>query len=319
MIITFTANPSLDRTATLDEPLARGSVHRARSVIVEPGGKGVNVARALHYAEQEVRALLPAAATDPILQAIMALGLPYQAVATDNQVRTNITLTEPDGTTTKINEPGPNLTHAQMAACTDLLLHTATHASWVVLSGSLPPGAPDDWYARLVGALQPLGCRVAVDTSGAPLQALIDALPRTACELIKPNSEELAQLTGADAAWLESSAASGDARPVVQAARGLQHRGITSVLATLGSAGAVLVTAAGAWYARAEPIAVKSTVGAGDSSLAGFIFAQVTGRNPAGCLQTAVAYGAAAAGLAGTAVPHPKDVHLDAVTVTRIG
>jgi len=317
MIITFTPNPSLDRTVLLDRQLTRGAVHRAESVTVESAGKGINVARVLHAAGQEVLALLPAGPSDPILSGLTDT-LPHRAVAITDRVRTNITLTESDGTTTKVNEAGPTLTADQVAACTAMILEEAAGAGWVALSGSLPPGAPVYWYAQLVAALTPLGCLVAVDTSDAPLQALVDALPASACDLIKPNSEELAQLTGADAEWLESSARAGDPRPVVAAARSLVDRGIGAVLATLGGAGAVLVTAEGAWYAQAPAITVRSTVGAGDSSVAGYILAAAAGARPARRLQSAVAHGSAAAGLPGTSLPRPGDVNLDAVTVTRI-
>jgi len=317
MIITFTPNPSLDRTVLLDRPLTRGAVHRAEAVTVEAAGKGINVARVLHHAGQDVRALLPAGPTDPIL-AGLAGSLPHRAVAIDNRVRTNITLTEADGTTTKVNEAGPTLTDAQVADCTAMILEEAAGAAWVALSGSLPPGAPVDWYARLVAALAPLGCKVAVDTSDAPLEAIIDALPGSACDLIKPNSEELAQLTGADAETLESSARAGNPRPVIDAARSLVDRGIGAVLATLGGAGAVLVTTEGAWFAQAPRITVRSTVGAGDSSVAGYILAAVRGADPGSRLQSAVAHGSAAAGLPGTTLPRPDDVHPDAVLVTRI-
>lgn len=318
MIVTFTANPSLDRTATLDRPLTRGGVHRVDSVTVEAGGKGVNVARVLHDAGQEVLAVLPAGSSDPIVAALRATGLPHAAVEISGTVRTNLTLTEADGTTTKINEPGPTLTDSQVDAAAARLLAAADGAAWVALSGSLPPGAPVDWYARLVTALKPLGCLVAVDTSDAPLQAVVDALPGAAFDLVKPNSEELAQLTGEDPIWLEASAKRGDPRPVAAAARSLHERGVSAVLATLGAAGAVLVTAEGSWYAEAPSIPVRSTVGAGDSSVAGYILAAVAGASPERRLATAVAHGSAAAGLAGTTLPKPGDVDPDAVVIHPI-
>lgn len=318
MIVTFTANPSLDRTATLDRPLARGEVHRVESVTVEGAGKGVNVARVLFDAGQDVLALLPAGPSDPILPALAAIGLPHESVAISEAVRTNLTLTEADGTTTKINEPGPTLSPAQVTACTELVLRAAEGADWVVLSGSLPPGAPVDWYARLATALRPLGCKVAVDTSDAPLEALVAALPAAAFDFIKPNSDEIAQLTGGDAKELEAAARRGDPRPVADAARALLDRGVGAVLVTLGAAGAVLVTAEGAWYAPAPDIPVRSTVGAGDSSVAGYILAEVAGAEPALRLRTAVAYGSAAAGLPGTTLPKPGDAHPDAAVSRSI-
>ncbi len=319
MIVTLTANPSLDRTATLDRPLARGEVHRVSSVTVEPGGKGINVARVAHYAGHPVRAILPAGLGDPILRGLDELRVPYRTVSLAVSVRTNLTLTETDGTTTKINEPGPTLDATSVEQLAHLLVLESERADWVVLSGSLPPGVPADWYADLVRALRPWGGRIAVDTSDAPLLALAAQFPSAAPDLLKPNSEELAQLTGVDPELLEAAAAAGDPSACVEAARSLLARGVGAVMATLGAAGAVLVTAEGAWHATPPPITLRSTVGAGDSSVAGYVLAHTRDLNPPDRLRLAVAYGSAAASLAGTALPRPEQLNTAAVTVTAVG
>jgi 1-phosphofructokinase len=318
MIVTLTANPSLDRTVPLDRPLARGEVHRAGEVTVEPGGKGINVSRVLHYAGHPVRAVLPADPGDPILRGLDELRLPYRTVPLAGQVRTNLTLTEPDGTTTKINEPGPTPTAETIEALARLLVLESERADWVVLSGSLPPGVPAAWYADLVTALRPWGCRIAVDTSDAPLLALAAAFPDAAPDLIKPNSEELAQLTGADPEALEAAAAAGDPSASVAAAQSLVDRGVGAVLVTLGAAGAVLVTAEGAWQATPPSIVVRSTVGAGDSSVAGYVLAETRGLPAADRLRLAVAYGSAAASLDGTQLPKPDQISTAEVRVTAL-
>ena len=187
------------------------------------------------------------------------------------------------------------LTEAQLAAAAALLLDRARGAEWVVLSGSLPPGAPDNWYATLTPSLKRLGCKVAIDTSGAALDAVVDALPGAAFDLIKPNSDELAQLTGGDSSAFEAAARDGDLGEIVKAARALQVRGVANVLVTLGGAGAVLVNAQGAWAATSPKVPVLSTVGAGDSSVAGFLLAEVAGRSPGDCLANATTYRSAAA------------------------
>ena len=189
---------------------------------------------------------------------------------------------------------------------------------WVVLSGSLPPGLPDHWYSDMVAALKAHGCKVAVDTSDAPLTALADRLEHAAPDLIKPNSEELAGLVGVTAESLEDAVTRGDAGPVVAAARLLIDRGVGAVLATLGAAGAVLVNADGGWLATPPPITPRSTVGAGDSSLAGYVRADVLGADAPGRLQMAVAYGSGAAALPGSALPTPAQINLDDVAVTSV-
>ncbi len=318
MIVTVTPNPGIDRTVTLASPLARGAVHRVQSVSSEPGGKGVNVARALALAGIDTVAVLPARPGDPFLALLDAAGVPAAPVPVGGAVRTNLTITEPDGTTTKLNEPGALLDAAALTALTSAVLDRAAAASWVVLSGSLPPGVPDDWYADIVARLHDLTCRVAVDTSEGPLSALAAAFDHAAPDLIKPNSEELAGLSGRSADELETAVRQGDPAPVVSAARDLVRRGVGAVLATLGAAGAVLVDGAGAWIAAPPPITPRSTVGAGDSSLAGYLRAAVNGADGLRRLQMAVAYGSAAAALPGSALPSPAQLDLDAVHVSAI-
>ncbi len=311
-VVTLTANPSLDRTLSLPAPLERGAVARLAPSSTEPGGKGVNVARAVSAAGGDVVCVLPAADDDPIVRALHGLGLRLATVPVSALVRTNYTLTEPDGTTTKLNEPGTALDDATRAALTDALHEHAAGARWVVLSGSLPPGTPLDWYATLVAALRDTGVRIAVDTSEAPLLALLAAGPASAPDLLKPNTEELAQLAG-----VAEEDVLADRDVALAAVRTLHDRGVAEVLLTLGGDGALLSTAdGGLWSALPPRITVRSTVGAGDSSLAGYLLADLAGADPAERLRTAVAYGSASASLPGSAVPTPAQVDGAAVRVT---
>ena len=305
MIVTVTPNPSIDRTVTLATPLTRGTVHRVASVTTEAGGKGVNVARALTLAGVDAVALLPAPAADPLLAALYGAAVPFRCVPTVQAVRTNLTITENDGTTTKLNEPGAALDAAALEALTQSVVAIAESASWVVLSGSLPPGMPDSWYADIVAALAPFPCRVAVDTSEGPLTALVNSFDRAAPDLIKPNAEELAGVLGFSPQALEAAVAQGDPEPVVSAARRLIDQGVGAVLATLGAAGAVLVDDNGSWLATPPPIMPRSTVGAGDAALAGYVRAEVGGADPPQRLRMAVAYGSAAAALPDRRCPAP--------------
>ena len=318
MIVTVTPNPSIDRTVTLTGPLTRGAVHRVSSVTSEPGGKGVNVARALTLAGLDAIAVLPAPTNDPLISSLTASAVPFSCVPTAAPVRTNLAITEHDGTTTKLNEPGAPLDSAALDAFTMAVIAAAESASWVVLSGSLPPGVPDHWYAHMAALLAPYPCRVAVDTSDGPLAALVDGLDRAAPDLIKPNAEELAGVLGYSPRALEAAVAQGDPEPVVDVARQLVDRGVRAVLATLGAAGAVLVDQTGSWMAAPPPVVARSTVGAGDASLAGYLRADVGGAVPPERLQMAVAYGSAAAALPGSALPRPAQIDLNAVRVTPI-
>lgn len=311
-VVTLTANPSLDRTLDLPGPLDRGAVTRLGASHTEPGGKGVNVSRAVAAAGVEVVSVLPAADDDLIVRALRDLGLSLASVPIDSPVRTNYTLTEPDGTTTKLNEPGARLDEPTLEALQRALLDHARTASWVVLSGSLPPGAPRDWYATLVRALRSTGARIAVDTSEEPLLALLAAGPDSVPDLLKPNTEELAQLAG-----LPEEAVTSDPEAALAAVTALHRRGVAEVLLTLGADGALLSTAdGGLWSARPPRVTVRSTVGAGDCSLAGYLLADLAGAAPADRLRSAVAYGAASAALPGSAVPTPAQVDPAGVTVT---
>ena len=310
-VVTLTANPSLDRTLTLPGPLERGAVARLGTSSTEPGGKGVNVARAVAAAGCDVVSVLPAADDDPIVSALHHLGLRLATVPVTVPVRTNYTLTEPDGTTTKLNEPGAPLDDATRAALAGALHEHAAGARWVVLSGSLPAGTPVDWYSQLVAALRDTGARIAVDTSEAPLLALLGAGPDAAPDLLKPNTEELAQLAGTTEAAL-----SADPAALLAAVDSLHARGVGQVLLTLGADGALLSSADGErWSASPPTVTVRSTVGAGDSSLAGFLLADLAGAGPADRLRTAVAYGSGSAALPGSAVPTPDQVDPSAVAV----
>jgi 1-phosphofructokinase len=320
MIVTLTANPSLDRTVELGAPLLRGEVQRAVSVRQESGGKGVNVARALRASGLDTLAVLPGDPSDPVVAGLAATGVPYAALPIGAPLRSNVALTEPDGVTTKVNEPGPELSLALQEALLALLVDRARGASWVVLAGSLPPGVPEDFYAtaaeRLRSSADGSAPKIAVDSSGAPLAASLAGRP----ELLKPNADELAELAGLVGLQDTGTPAELEASPALaaKAARALVDAGVGAVLATLGSKGAVLVTRDGAWHATHPPIRAVSTVGAGDSSLAGYLLADSTGADAEGRLRQAVAHGAAAASLPGSTVPAANQTTPSAVTVTAL-
>ncbi|MFE5671042.1 1-phosphofructokinase family hexose kinase [Agromyces sp. NPDC056523] len=314
MIVTLTVNPSLDRTVELEHALERGEVQRMARNVEEPGGKGVNVTRALVAAGAASIAVLPGRADDPLVIALASAGVPVATVPIAARLRSNVTITEPDGVTTKLNELGPELTEAEQRALIAAVVAQAADASWLVLAGSLPPSLTPDFYVRVVREARAAGvaARIAVDTSGGPLAALVDS--GEPVDLIKPNGEELAELAGEpDADALES-----DPERVAEVAATLVPRGIRSALVTLGSKGAVLVGEGRGWFAPAPRIVPRSTVGAGDSSLAGFLLAVTEGAAPERALAQAVAHGAAAASLPGSAVPSRELADASAITVIRI-
>jgi len=180
-----------------------------------------------------------------------------------------------------------------------------------VVAGSLPPGLPDDALAVLVRAVRArhgADVRIAVDSSGVPFTALLQSGERI--DLVKPNAEELAEVVGGDPEEYER-----DLDAAVAGAQRLRRKNVGTVLLTLGSAGAVLVSDEGAFAAAAPKIVARSTVGAGDSSLAGYLLAEVAGAAPEQRLAQAVATGAAAAALPGSDVPALDHTDPTAVSV----
>lgn len=298
MIVTVTLNPSVDRTVEIAR-LERGRVVRATGSGIHPGGKGVNVTRALLANGFDSVALLPLGGADGrrLAELLDQDDVAHVAVPVHGETRSNITVAEPDGTTTKLNATGEALLPEELDAVVARLLEITTPGDWVVLCGSLPPGVDDDVYAATTQTLRAAGMHVVVDTSGPALTAAIAATP----DLIKPNAEELAEAVGRPVTTL------GEA---VEAARELRERGVGTVVISLGGAGAVLVDGDGVLAGTSHAAEVRSSVGAGDCFLAGFLSARDRGREAA--LTTALAYGAAAVQLPGSQVPTPHDVDLTA-------
>ncbi|MFE9555877.1 1-phosphofructokinase [Streptomyces sp. NPDC006692] len=301
MILTVTPNPSLDRTYEVPG-LVRGDVLRATGERMDPGGKGVNVSRAVAAAGHRTVAVLPLGGAPGALVAELLgdQGIEVARVPVAGHTRSNIAVAEPDGTLTKINAPGPELTAAESELLLDAVRRHSGRADWIACCGSLPRGLAPQWYADLVARAHAAGAKVALDTSGPSLLAALRERP----DVVKPNAEELAQAVGRPLATI------GDA---VKAAEEVRELGAGAVLASLGADGQLLVTASGTYFGQAPVATVRSNVGAGDASLAGFLAAG--GEGP-GALSAAVAHGAAAVQLPGSVMPAPGDLDLAAVTVT---
>ena len=245
---------------------------------------------------------------DRLAELLGGLGVEVGAVPVAGGVRSNITVAEPDGTTTKLNEPGPVLSETEQKALVDAVLELAGPGTWVVGSGSLPRGVPDSFYADLVAAVHSAGAKVVIDSSGAAMAEVLAAGGRGGAlpDLVKPNREELAEAVGRPLRTL------GD---VVAAATELQRSGVPAVLASLGADGAVLVTADEVMHGEARIAAPVSTVGAGDAGLAGYLSRAADGASPRDCLTAALGWGSAATSLPGSRMPAPDDVAAIVVTV----
>jgi tagatose 6-phosphate kinase len=245
MIVTVTPNAALDVTYTVDS-LVPGAVHRARDVRHRAGGKGVNVARVLHALGADVRAVTTAGgATGAEFAADLgAAGLPADLVPIAGETRrTTTVLSTVDGSVTLLNEPGTELSATEWALLAERVRRREPEV--LVCSGSLPPGAPPDGYARLLA-----GTTSVLDTSGAALLAGLAGRPA----VVKPNLEELREATGL-------------ADPVA-AAQELRKAGAGAVVVSLGADGLLAVTAAGTWRATPSSVLTGNSTGAGDAVVA---------------------------------------------------
>jgi len=297
VIVTVTLNPSLDRTLQVEQ-LERGAVLRTSAPTLEPGGKGVNVTRVLAANSVASVAVLPVGGGEgaELSRLLEAAGVHAHFVPVKARTRSNITVAESDGTVTKLNEPGFPLTLDDVATLTQVLRTVVSPGDWVVLSGSVPPSFEAEQFSALVESLTASGAHLAIDTSGDALVASLAARPR----LIKPNRDELAELVGRPVDCIAD---------VVAAAEEVRGRGIEYVLTSLGADGAVLVGPAGVLVGESHVSIPRSTVGAGDCFLAGYLKKFSRDENDLeGALIEALAWGAAATSLPGTAVPGPGDI-----------
>jgi 1-phosphofructokinase len=304
MIVTVTPNPSVDLTLEIPT-LVRGAVHRITGQHQEPSGKGVNVTRALTNNDVASLAVLVIGGPEgtELERLLQAEGVAYVTVRIADSVRVNISLTEADGTATKINAIGPILGDDETRELLTAAAAASEGADWVLGSGSLSRGLNVDFYAHLGTAVRAGGARFALDSSGPALVAGLAARP----DVIKPNLEELSEAVGRPLVTV------GD---TVAAARALMTLGAQSVAVSLGRDGALLVDSHGVMHASASVTNPKSTVGAGDALLAGYLAGSLSHEGDrAGALREAVAWGSAAVGVEGSHVPVITDADRAAVVL----
>ncbi|MFF9853597.1 1-phosphofructokinase family hexose kinase [Streptomyces litmocidini] len=256
MILTVTLNTALDLTYRVPALTPHAS-HRVTQVIERPGGKGLNVARVLAALGYETVATgFAGGATGATLRDLLAehSTVRDELVGTAGPTRRTVAVVDTaSGDTTQLNEPGPTVTAAEWAAFRTRFTALLDGARAVALCGSLPPGIHVGAYAELVRLARTAGVPVLLDTSGEPLRRGIAARP----DLVKPNADELAQLTGA--------------REPHRATRDARRRGARAVVSSLGPEGLLAATPEGVWRA-APPAAVRGNpTGAGDSAVAGLL------------------------------------------------
>jgi 1-phosphofructokinase family hexose kinase len=283
MIITVTLNPALDKTLQVPN-FTPGRRHRTVDQVTMPGGKGVNVARAIKRLGQPVIAtgLAGGATGTRIVEALNDEAVLNAFVRIRDESRTNTAVLDPTtGLQTEINERGPAVTPQELELFGEKLLYLAKGASMCVFAGSLPRGMDPAVYAELVRDVQRLGVTTVLDTDGEPLRVAMRAEP----DIILPNELEAEELVGQEFNDVEDRA---------QAVIEMTRLGAREAIMTVrdGCYAHVLDDGPALYRVTVPEQEARSRIGSGDAFLAGYVAARYTGRPPVECLRYGVACGA---------------------------
>ena len=260
MITSISLNPSIDRTLTVDN-FAAGRLNRVISSSDVAAGKGINVALTFSALGLDVECIgfMYRDSASLFERRLMVNSTAYDFIWCEGSARTNIkVLDRSSGVVTELNESGQTIEPEKLTEMVEMVTRHAENSDYLVLSGSLPPGCPDDYYRTLIGAVEGLGCRCVLDADGERLRYGLEAKPF----MIKPNRFELETMAGRS---LESIS------EIRDVARGYIDMGVEVVAVSLGEEGAMILRGDDALYAPRLNIEVKSTVGAGDSMVAGLV------------------------------------------------
>lgn len=281
VVATVTLNPAIDQTVQVDG-FRVGEVNRVGEVRQNAGGKGVNVASALADLGAHVVAtgLLGRENAGIFEELFRAKSIDDRFLRVDGATRVGLKIVDRScHQVTEVNFPGMAPASRDLATLLATLKELARPGSWFALSGSLPPGVPVGIYADMVASIHERGGRVLLDTSGEPLRHALARRP----DIVKPNQSELEQLTGTAMSGLED---------VAKAASGLIAQGAGLVAVSMGARGALFARGEERLLATPPAVAVQSTVGAGDTMVAGLLLASVLGHDLSDTARLATACGA---------------------------
>ncbi|MBQ3556672.1 MAG: 1-phosphofructokinase family hexose kinase [Oscillospiraceae bacterium] len=294
-IITLTLSPAFDMHCSGEVMLNHENLIQME--LCQAGGKGVNISRALvnaGYANTAVL-LLGEENADSFLRSLSADGVRAEVVSVPGRIRENITIHTPDGKETRISFPGFAVESDALSKVTALLEGKLNKDSALTMTGRVPEGMELNEVKTFLQRAAEQGAKVVVDSRSFDLDDLLEVKPW----LIKPNQEEISTYLGENIDSIEQAA---------KAAVVLHEKGIANVMVSMGGLGAVLACDAGVFHAEVPQVEVRSTIGAGDSSVAGFLAAAGKGADAAECLRLAVAFGTAACMTEGTLPPQRADI-----------
>lgn len=307
-IVTITPNPAVDLSTAVDKIVPvyklRGAWQRR-----DPGGGGINVARVIKRLGGDVSAIYPVGGTtgDLLRKLVEQEGVASQTFAIADETREDFFVSEVStGQQYRFILPGPKLAEGEWRECLNLLSRTEPFPRFVVASGSLPGGVPDDFYARVARIAKQRGARMVLDTSGPALAAAV----AEGVYLIKPNLREMRALTNSEPSGADEWESA--AKTIVQSGK------VAAIALTMGHLGAVLMTQDR--VLRAPPIAITplSAVGAGDSFLGALVYRLAQGADLEDAFRLAAAAGAAALLNPGTELCRADDVrHLAEAVILK--
>lgn len=284
MIVTITVNPAVDKSTTVEKLIPEKKL-RGTNMITEAGGGGINVSKAINKLGGESLALFPSGGTNGKLlhQMVMAQNIACKIIPVANETRENFTVAETSTNAQyRFVMPGSVLSNEKIELCISAVISLQPSPKIIVASGSLPPGVPDNFFARLAAVSKQIGARCIIDTSGKPLQLAA----QEGLYLLKPNLSKLCSLVGKD--YLELNEVDDAAHEVIQ----MGHCEV--VVVSMGPAGAILVTAKEHERIPAPTVKKLSTVGAGDSMLGGMAWMLLQGKSLQEVVRFGVACGSAA-------------------------
>lgn len=295
-IVSLTLNPALDKSAAVDT-LTPDRKLRCFDAQTDAGGGGINVSKGIKKLGGESIAVFPKAGFNgKIIEGLLnTAGITTKCLEVEGETRENFSITESRSNAQyRFTMPGAKLSVSEADACLELV--AAEKPEWVIASGSLPPGLPETYYETLAVFCQEIGARLILDTSGPPLEAAASK----GLFLLKPNLGELSSLVGVEKLEMNR---------VDDAAMEIIGRGkCTMVVVSMGAQGALLATKEGFEHIPAPIVHKKTTVGAGDSMVAGMVWALASGQSYREAVQMGVSCGSAATMRHGTELFAPEDV-----------
>ena len=288
MILTLTVNPAIDHTVTTDRISYEDRVY-VRSSFEQAGGKGINAARVIHGLGAKVLAVATCGgeAGKRFAGLLEASGLPVKLIRVRRPIRRNLTISDLQGLTIKLDEAGPEISAEEERRIEAAARRGLKDASWLLLCGSLPPGMSVDFYARLIRAAREKNVKTLLDTGGEALRLGLEAGPT----MVKPNRPEAERLLDRNLLTRQQS---------VEALQEISRMGASTVVLSLGSEGAMGVSGNGSYHALAPEIRQACPIGAGDALAATCVWALSENQPFPEALRWGVAAGTAAAATPGT-------------------